>query len=346
MNKLQTTLQHIAAILSFKVGTDELHAILTKGDVNWDNIVKVASTHLVLTTVYNRLKQRSLLHVLPHELKTYLSEISAINRNRNLTILEEVKIISDLFIKHKINHVFVKGAALLAGNYYKDYSERMIGDIDVLVQEDQVLEAYNLLKQHKYYPLEVAKERKHIKHRHLNRLIPKIGLAAVELHYSLLRYNYKDYLNLKTILNTKQQVNGIYVPNPLTFLHHNVLSHQINDYGIFINSLNLKSSYDSILILKNNPKINFKTILGDCTFKNYFLFVYNYFRDIPNFSLSRFDRLKLYFHSFKLKNRLVYELSKRHIRFKIFCSKFYDHVRIIFKHRGHFYFLIYKLKNK
>ena len=149
-NSYKVILQLIAEILSFQPNETELKLLLHPTQTDWEAVVKIASKHLVLTTVYCRLKQKKLLALLPEDLRIYLKELTTINRNRNLTLLNEIKEISTLFKAHEINHVFLKGCALLAGDYFKDFGERMIGDIDILVESDHIEQAFQLLALHGY----------------------------------------------------------------------------------------------------------------------------------------------------------------------------------------------------
>lgn len=105
----------------------------------------MASTPLVLTIIYNRLKQSSLSTILSQDHETYLSELNTINRNRNISILKEIKAISVLLKKHQINHVDVKGTVLLTGGYYSVFCERLIRAIDLFITKDQKQKAFKLL---------------------------------------------------------------------------------------------------------------------------------------------------------------------------------------------------------
>jgi len=168
------TLEIIGAILSFKYDTHLLKATLLEESTNWDEVVKLGSSQLVLPAIYCRLKEKHLLNYLPEDLILYLEEITTINRNRNLGILNEVQEISQLFNKHHINHVFLKGTALLVGNYYKDIGERMVGDIDVLVASNQLQKAYDLMLREEYKPtIESNSMLKIMDFRHLPRLAKK-----------------------------------------------------------------------------------------------------------------------------------------------------------------------------
>ena len=127
----------IATILSFESNETELKAQLSGKKMDWEWFVKASSQLGVMTSAYCRLEQKGLLDLVPEDLNAYLSGITKINRNRNQSLLNQVKELSELFNGHGINHVFIKGCALLASGYFKDFGERLIGDIDLIVEPTQ-----------------------------------------------------------------------------------------------------------------------------------------------------------------------------------------------------------------
>ena len=68
-------------------------------------------------------------------MQLYLKEIYEINRNRNEILLNEINEINEIFYKNNIDFVFLKGAANISCNLYNDIGERMVGDIDLLVNK-------------------------------------------------------------------------------------------------------------------------------------------------------------------------------------------------------------------
>ena len=203
MGNLAITYQHIANILSFKTSDLQLEKELSNPSFDWDSIVVEGSKHLVLPTIYCRLKSRELLHVLPLELKDYLEEITSINRNRNLAIISQIESISKLFNEHKINHVFLKGAALLTLDIYGDVAERMVGDIDILISRKDINLANTILQEHKYLPIEQTIGNQFFEHKHLPRLKPNNEICAVELHQKLfISYTDKNF-KVDSILREK-----------------------------------------------------------------------------------------------------------------------------------------------
>lgn len=203
MPNLVTTYQLIADILSFDSSDTQLKQTLTQPNVDWDALVTEGSRHLVLPAIYCRLKSRALLNLLPKDLATYLDEITTINRNRNSAIIEQAKSLAHLFNSHNIEHVFLKGTALLALNCYEDNAERMIGDIDILIPKHQVQTAYKLAQENGYNPIKSTLGERFFEHKHLPRMVPVAHMAAIELHIKLfVTYKY-DTLLPENVLNKK-----------------------------------------------------------------------------------------------------------------------------------------------
>ena len=255
MSKRFTTYQTIADILSFKTSNTSLEATLRTADVDWDAIVIHASRHLVIPTLYCRLKQRQLLHLLPEDLDLYLHDITSQNKKRNKFILKEVTVLSTLFKKHHIEHVFLKGAALLASGYYEDIAERMIGDIDILVATNQLDKAFQLVQQHSFKPLPLTFADKYFYHRHLPRLITNKYIAAVELHRELFNTYTKKEISNELLLKKKRIPNDVFVPSAQHLIVHNILNHEINDEGYRYNIINFRSVYDTLILNKNICKV-------------------------------------------------------------------------------------------
>ena len=245
---MKKTKARIASILSFEANEAELRTQLSHKNMDWEWFVKTSSHHGVLTSAYCRLKQKGLLDVMPEDLKDYLKKLTVINRNRNKTLLHQVQELSKLFNSHGIQHVFVKGCALLAAGYYKDYGERLIGDIDVLVEPNHLLKAEQVLKEVGYNSLGETLFGKYKKHRHLPRLIHHNSLGAVEIHSKLLRKEVPKILNVKQILGNRKTINGVCVPTPKANLNILILNHQINDFGHVFKFINFKACYDSLVL--------------------------------------------------------------------------------------------------
>ena len=292
MASLHQTYHNIADIINFKSDNTHLRNLIINENIEWDNIVKVASDHLVLTTVYCRLKQKSLLQFIPEDLNDYLTELTILNRNRNNTLLEEIKMISELLVNHDINHVFLKGAALISLGYYKDLGERMIADIDILVEESQIKKAKTLLNELGYHSGELLLSEKYQDKRHIPRLVNNEKLAAVEIHTRLLKKNHQQKLNSQDVLTNKRLCNGLCVPDNNNLFRHNVLGFHINDNGNYFNTIHFKTIYDFLIIMNCNNDENLKFIHNYKSYEKFLLY-----------SSIYFDEIKA--PSKKLKNKLL-----------------------------------------
>ena len=247
-----TTMQLIADVLSFNNNQEALAQQMQHTRMDWDGFVTVGSAHLMLPALYSRLKAKDLLPFLPEDLTIYLEEIAEINRGRNETLLQEAYNISKIFEKEHINHVFIKGMALLAGQVFKDPTERMIGDMDILVAHHQLQQAFDLLVQHGYTDtVDTVIEQKY--RRHLPRQVSPQKIGAVELHSEILVHNYKHLLKIEQVLKNKRIVQGIAIPSLEDCIKISIWARQINDrahrYGYF----NFKTIYDCLVLnLPNN----------------------------------------------------------------------------------------------
>ena len=250
MASLHTIFQDIADIISDKSNTESLKLKIKSDQIDWEKIVPVASSHLVIPLLYCKLKEKDLLDNLPKDLKSYLEEITNQNRDRNQTILKEVKDISLLLNTHKIDHVFLKGAAMLVTGVYRDLAERMIGDIDILVNPKQLFETQKLLRNNGYIQAEKSLTDKYFTQKHLPRLIPESKLTAIEVHRRILHRQADKILHTGLVLKNKKVCNDIFVPDVNTLYFHSILNFEINDLGFYHNYLGLRNVYDALILFK------------------------------------------------------------------------------------------------
>ncbi|MDB9782552.1 nucleotidyltransferase family protein [Winogradskyella sp.] len=290
----QNMLQCIAHILSFSPNATALETQLQQfTDEDWLDLVKVGSSHLVLTTIYCRLQQKQLLQVLPKDLKTYLHDLTAINRNRNTTILEQVVNLSQLLKTNNINHVFLKGAALLVSGYYKDIGERMIGDIDVLLANSEIETTSQLLQNHGYKYNNTTFGAKYFEYHHDTRLIlQENGIAAVELHRHVLHSHYNRYLITNDVLLHKTLINGYYIPSKDYLIENVILNFEINDYGYLYAKLEFRNAYDFLCLSQNEPDDALKTLWNKGKYHTSFLTkIKFYFGEIDTHKLNSISGL-------------------------------------------------------
>jgi hypothetical protein len=299
------TLKIISSILNEDFDKDLLVQLLPS--INYEELVKTGSAHLMIPAIYCKLKSRNLLELLPNDLVSYLQEIADLNYHRNKTILDEIYFISNLLKKENIHHVFLKGAALLVSNCFDKINERMIGDIDILVAEHQLLEAQIILKRNNYCTTHSNIEYKHYNHRHLPRLVAKDKIAALEIHKKLLRKGEDKNFNSKDLLKNKVLVNGVYIGSLKDLLHHNIYSQQINNRSYYFNSFSLRSAYDhKNLSLVNKTPVDCNKYTKD--YLNKFNLFFNELQDKKN-------NFRTYRYLLKQQNNYLSYLSYQLLNF-------------------------------
>jgi hypothetical protein len=227
----------------------EIEERLKTKAVNWDNVVKLSTSHYVFPAVYCNLKRAKLLDYVPHKLVEYMQHITDLNRERNQQIIQQAKEVSALLLKNNITPVFTKGVGNLLEDLYQDIAERMVYDIDFLVSKNTLPNAIEILKVAGYYILK--EEVPHSHGRHFPRMVHKDKIGAIEVHREMIRAPYDKKFNYKNIeQNIIKNKEDCYTLSHNDQLTLNILAKEINDYGYLSYSVNLRTQYDTFLISK------------------------------------------------------------------------------------------------
>ena len=231
----------------------------------WDLLVKVGSSHLLLPAIYAAMKRKKIDHYCPKDLTIYLKEISDLNNERNNKIKKQIELLDEIFKKNKIKHVFLKGAALILTEPYDTLRERMIGDIDILVQENDLNRAQRILLDFGFVELKdknirfIDDSMKIKSSKHLNRLNHKDYIASVELHRRVLNGNKNSILASNKIFKQRQITkNGFWVLSAEHLWQHTILNWQYNDRGFYYNFLSWRSVLDALYLEPQNLHKNLK----------------------------------------------------------------------------------------
>ena len=232
--------------------------------INLNKLIVISSKHQIIPLLFVKLKQKKILKYFEKDFVQYIRKIYNINRERNLALLAEIDFLSNLFEKYNIDHVFIKGTAMLINNMYCDIGERMIGDIDFLFDVKDIEKLNEVLLKSNYFPIEY--EYYDYNHRHLPRLVNKNKLFAIEAHTKIINKPNK-LISTKNIISERRKIKSKYIPSIDVILINNILNIQLNDFCNLSLNFSLKNIYDSILCDKKI--INLNKIRGSI-FSNYF----------------------------------------------------------------------------
>ena len=292
----------IADILSFNNNQEELTEHFKQTAIDWDAVVIIGSKHLMLPALYCKLKTKDLLHFIPEELQIYLEEITAINRGRNNTLLKEAHEISNIFKKENIEHVFIKGIALIAGNTFEDIAERMIGDIDILVTYKHIDLAFDILTKHGFLSDSSVSKYKQKNHRHLTRQISPQRFGAIELHSNVLINKYKHLIINEEVLKNKQIINNMAIPSNEDSIKIAILSLQINDKAYLLVYLAFKTIYDCLALNLISNQLLLQNLGNEKHFQSFLNIANIFFKELVSYKLSNRSIILKHYFVFRLNH--------------------------------------------
>ena len=309
-------LRFMAQLLHPTALVDDSH--LPAPQVFWDRLVQLGSSQLVLPAIYGALKRKKIQQHTPKDLVSYLQEITDLNYKRNSAILKQIAFLSKVFKKHQIEHVFLKGAAMLITKPYESKIERMVGDIDILVLEKDLLSAQQLLINEGFDV--VSNEFSFTKgvfsenhQKHLKRIAHPNYIAAVELHRHLLGDN-NNLITPQDVLENKLQSPGGYsVPSKHHLWLHAILNWQYNDSGMTQNILGFRSVVDVLFLEPYSVIEKLKT--APKAVKHFYSLLSLYFDDY-----SGYYPFKKLIYKWQLSNKFLYKLFRLYAKLNALIS--------------------------
>jgi len=216
--------------------------------------VQISTAHYVFPALYLNLQRAGFLHYLPEDLVGYMAHITDLNRERNAQIIAQANEINTLLRNNDITPIFLKGTGNLLEGLYPDIAERMVGDIDFIVEQPVFLKAGAILEQQGYE----SKNNINIGlHWHYPRLKHAEKIAAVEVHQKVLKYNIQFKLDIDLFSDVILLENKIFVLNIQNKLLVSTLPKIINDNLYYTKNISLRNAYDIYLLtLKETFIIN------------------------------------------------------------------------------------------
>lgn len=248
---------------------------LTSCRITVNEFIHLCDKNLILPAIYLKFKRLNLLKYLPIEISQLLTNIYNLNRKRNADILEQINEINKKLKQKNIIPVYLKGCAHLIDNLYSDIGERMIGDIDFLVKEENLLEAGQLLLELGY-----KKQSEHVKHwteyHHLPGMYRDDYPALVEIHRLPVEAKNEKQFSSDYVFDQIKMISGnenCFVQSDRHKLIQNFIHSQLSHSGYSFKKSYLRDMYDLYLL---SQRIDATLILDIIEEKNklkgYFLF--------------------------------------------------------------------------
>ena len=238
--------------------SEKILKAIKSNNFNWEEVVLTASNQFVLPAWFIQMKNAGLTDFMPEELKLHVAELTNLNRERNIKIIHQADEIAKLLNTNGIAPVFLKGTAHLLLGLYTDPAERMIGDIDFLVKDDEVLAAAECLQCLGFQPETKYNAAVHSEMKHFPGLVNYDYPAAIEIHREVMDPPNDRKFKAENVLRDKQRIpsdHEIYAPSFAHLIVHNMLNAQINDKSYAKASVLLRQTYDLFLLSeRENPQ--------------------------------------------------------------------------------------------
>lgn len=281
--------------------------------IDFEKLVIITSGHLMLPTLYFKLKKKSYLNYIPVNLKIYLKKIFNINKERNRILISEIKEISKILNDNYIEHIYLKGASNIISDLYIDIGERMIGDIDILVEKNKLMKTYEIFKT-KGYKIKDKNDFFYKGNKHLSRLASKNKIFSIEFHQRLFDSEKIYKLDPSKLFKTKLIMQNTSILDFKNQFLYNIYNYQINDIGSLKLSYSYRTFYDAYLMEKNR-NIDFNNFKIDKYLSNYLMIVRE--MKIPILKKIIFKENKLNQLRFKYKsvNKTFYKIDSFIINF-------------------------------
>ena len=273
-------------------------------NVNFENLIKLASRHLMLPALFFNINKKNLSHLFPEDFIECIKNIYSINKARNKILLKEAKELSELLYKNNINHVFLKGTALLLSNVFEDIGERMFCDIDFIIQYKDEQKVEKVLEKSNYFTTGTGDFIRKIP-KHLARRVNKNKTIAIEPHLELLKHEYRVVFNSKKLISAfNDKAKTIKTPSKPFLFDHCIYALQLGDQRFFNSHHSHRSIYD-IYKLDCKNSLTIKNIKKDIFIKHFFITIDKFkIFDIhikTNLWRSYFDELFRVIRLFSLK---------------------------------------------
>ena len=240
-------------------------------NINFEKLITLSSGHLMLPALFFNINKKNVSYLFPEDFIEYIKEIYSINKARNTVLLKEAKELSELLYENNIKHIFLKGTALLLSNVFEDIGERMVGDIDFIIQHKDEERVKKVLEYNNSCKTENLSLWRLFKPTHLPRKVRKNKTIAIETHLEFLEPKHRCFLNSKELLNDfKEEIKMIKIPRKPFLFDHCIYAIHLRDKGFFNSDYSHRSIYD-IFKLDCKNSLTIENIKKDILIKHFFL---------------------------------------------------------------------------
>ena len=126
----------LCAVINESAGTQQRPNPADVSD--WSRLLRTADGLAVLPALYSGLQRLEFAAAVPDPQLEHMAAAYELNRDRNLRLVSQVTEFVPVLAEKSIKTVLLKGAAALASGLYRDPGSRLLSDIDVMVNADDL----------------------------------------------------------------------------------------------------------------------------------------------------------------------------------------------------------------
>jgi hypothetical protein len=217
-----------------------------------ETLFSFASSQYLLPALYPRLRDRSVLSNLPGDVADALQVIYGLNLERNQVILSQAQAVIGLLNSVGIEPIALKGLAYLLSGIVADRATRHLFDLDLLIPENHVSQAIDVLSEAGYVPY-AGDAFAHF--RHHAPPMQRADSVSVELHYSIGLGHPSSVLSSSEIIAESTPILAgetfVRLPAPEHLLIHLILHSQLHHPYHDRVFPSLRAMYDLLLLTQH-----------------------------------------------------------------------------------------------
>jgi hypothetical protein len=306
---------------------------LESGTLDWIKFVSLASNHFVLQTIFRIFGEHQLLDKTPAEVVTEMQRIHSLIEARNNEMLSLSLEINDILKQIHIYPIFTKGMGHIMQDLYKDKTDRLLADVDVLIPFDSIEPAVKALKENGFTHLKELDPNKIKNLKHFPRIFKPGSLVSFEVHWEPIGPKFRQLLNEEMVQKEKIRTVNFHDCHTMSWKHalqHNFIHSQLEHRAHYFAKVFLRNMYD-LALLAQKADVN-KAMQELSAYQkqaaSYIILTEQTF-GLENFSTSdiqeKASRFFLFHHKFNLHYRLP------NITLRLFVRIYHSYIRKFFR---------------
>ena len=239
--KSRTAFRLLCRCLTGALGQTLLSSDLPANPQEWEEVLRLSSSHLVTPQLRWALREQGLFTELPPDVADYLDAVYALNLERNGECENQLEQLIPVLNSLGVQPALLKGGAAIVGGLYPTSGERMITDLDILIPAKGLSAILNKMEAMGYQALDSHSELattggwQALCHHYPPLFCPGLP-STIELHVEPVDLPFFKLLSsdefLRDAVTLKWRGGDCLIPSPTHFVAHNIIhSFLVNTRG-------------------------------------------------------------------------------------------------------------------